>query len=522
WPRVLNAFHVVTDDGVIRRELLFSPGEVYQEVLGRETERVLRQLGSGTDILAVARVVPVASPAPGHVDVVVVTKDLWSLRLNASYSIVGAALRYLRVRPSEQNFLGRNTQLSLDLELDPAAFATGLIYADRRFLRTPLTLSQNAAVIFNRASGKAEGFRSGLSLGRLLYALQDRWGYQLQAAWNVQRARRFRGIEVVRLDYPNADAAEAQVPFEYNSKVASASAEVVRSFGYALKTDLNVNVGLYRLGYRPPVSLPEERRTWLIQNFLPRSESATYLGASLTRYEARYVVLRNLDTFALSEDYRLGYSAVAALRYAPPLVYDNHFSEAGASLRYRFYAADDLFSVSSSAALRWVPEASGVGRQGAWVNRRVALELLNYSPPVGWGRFVSRALLDLRFDDLDNPLNFLGAVSGLRGVPDAALSGPHLALLNLEYRTRPVVVATLHAGLVFFWDAGSAFVRGPNFTHTVGLGLRALFPQLDVEPIRIDFGYVVRGDRPPLLDRFSSTFGQVNDIRPGFLNNPLE
>ncbi len=521
WPRLVNIFHVVTKDGIIRREVLLKPGEPYRELAARETERILRTLGSGTDILSVARVLPVASPVPGQVDVLVVTKDLWSIRLNSSYTLVGTALRYLRVRPSEQNFLGRNKQLSLDFELDPATTSLGLIFSDRRFLGTPLTFAQSGSIILNRDSGRAEGFKTGLSLGRALYALQDRWSYGVEAAWNVQRARRFRGVEVIELPYPSAEAPQASVPFEYRSQVAVASAYVTRSYGYAVKTDVGLNTGIYRFSFRPGVTLPADQRDWLNDNFLPRSEAATYLGASLSRYEARYVVLRNMDSFALSEDFRLGPSMVAAVRYAPPALYDNHFAELGAALRYRFYKGDDLFSVSSAAAVRWVPGATGEGRNGNWVNRRVALELLNYSPRVWIGRFVSRLLMDLRFDDLDNPLNFLGGATGLRGLSDAALSGPHQAIWNLEYRTRPWVVATLHLGGVLFWDAGSAFTRGPDFTHTVGLGMRALFPQLDTFPIRIDFGYVVRGDRPPLLDRFSSSFGQVNTQRPAFLSDPL-
>ena len=102
-----------------------------------------------------------------------------------------------------------------------------------------------------------------------------------------------------------------------------------------------------------------------------------------------------------------------------------------------------------------------------------------------------------------------------------ALSGTHELLLNFEYRTRAVELFTLHAGLVLFWDVGSAFTRGPTPVHTVGLGLRFLLPQLDVEPFRVDFGYVLNAANPPFWDHVSSSFGQVDDYRPGFLDRPL-
>lgn len=521
WPNLLNVFHVVTKDGIIRRELLLKPGEAYREVLARETERILRLLGSGTDILAVARVLPVVSPIPGQVDVLVVTKDLWSIRLNSSYTLIGTALRYLRVRPSEQNFLGRNKQLSLDFQLDPATYSLGLIFSDRRFLGTPLTFEQNGLVILNRRSGRAEGFQTGISLGRELYALGDAWGYGVAANWSIQQARQFRGLDIVGIPFPDETNPTATLPFQYRSESGGAVAHVTRSYGYSVKTNLTLNAGIYRVQYQPGVSLTPDQRTFLIQKFLPHSEAATYLGASVNRYEARYVVLRNINSFALSEDFRLGPTATAALRYAPSLFYGYQFLEMGASLGYRFYRGDNLFSVASSAALRWVPGATGEGRNGNWVNRRVGVEAVDYSPKVWIGRFVAHLLVDLRFDDLDNPLNFIGGASGIRGLADAALVGPHKTVWNLEYRTKPWVIATLHLGGVLFWDAGSAFVRGPNFTHTVGLGIRALFPQLDTLPIRIDFGYVVRGDRPAFLDRFSSSFGQVNQLPQPFLTHPL-
>jgi outer membrane translocation and assembly module TamA len=99
-------------------------------------------------------------------------------------------------------------------------------------------------------------------------------------------------------------------------------------------------------------------------------------------------------------------------------------------------------------------------------------------------------------------------------------------LINLEYRTLPWEFHTLHAGLVVFYDAGSAFSDAAslknNFTHTIGIGLRTLFPQFDTQTFRFDFGYVIRG--PPassFADQFSTSFGQVFDYRPAFLDQPL-
>jgi hypothetical protein len=78
---------------------------------------------------------------------------------------------------------------------------------------------------------------------------------------------------------------------------------------------------------------------------------------------------------------------------------------------------------------------------------------------------------------------------------------------------------------VLFWDAGAAFdstSEFPPLVHTVGVGLRMLFPQFDKEPVRIDFGYVIAGANNPVpLRRISASFGQVDETRPAIVTNPF-
>ena len=55
WPTFPNMIHMLTEDRVIRRELLFKPGDSFRRLLAEETVRNLRRLG----IFAVAVIVPV-------------------------------------------------------------------------------------------------------------------------------------------------------------------------------------------------------------------------------------------------------------------------------------------------------------------------------------------------------------------------------------------------------------------------------------------------------------------------------
>ena len=228
-----------------------------------------------------------------------------------------------------------------------------------------------------------------------------------------------------------------------------------------------------------------------------------------------------MDSYTLSEDFQLGHSVLATLRYAPPVFPSAaHFVEGGLSLRYRVRWGDALTTASAAASVRQQFSASQPGVKEGWTNRRWAAELVQVSPRVLGGRFVARGLLDVNIDDLSERVSLLGGGNGLRGAAVDAYSGKRLLLVNLEYRTPPVVVHTVHLGGVFFLDSGSAFNKRPELVTTVGVGLRLLFPQFNVFPFRIDFGYVLNGDRPPVGSRLSLSSGQVTEYRPTFLDSP--
>ncbi|MBS1151059.1 MAG: hypothetical protein H6Q89_2757, partial [Myxococcaceae bacterium] len=202
-------------------------------------------------------------------------------------------------------------------------------------------------------------------------------------------------------------------------------------------------------------------------------------------------------------------------RYAIPTFTNTHFVEAGAAIRYRWLSANEnVLTATVAAAARFVPG-------GPTVNRHLAAELVNVSPPFEGGRLVARLVYDLKKDDLDNRVVLLGGGNGLRGAPAELLSGKNLFLANVEYRSRAFELSTIYVGFVLFYDAGSAFDATVHVTHTVGAGLRILLPQFNQETIRIDLGFVLGGEHLSGADRFSATFGQVTDLRPAFLDDPL-
>ena len=83
-----------------------------------------------------------------------------------------------------------------------------------------------------------------------------------------------------------------------------------------------------------------------------------------------------------------------------------------------------------------------------------------------------------------------------------------------------VVLVGLVGG-VFFLDSGSAFSERPEMVTTVGVGLRVLFPQFNVFPFRIDFGYVRVGSQKRRRLRLRNTGTGSLQVAVGNLAAPF-
>ncbi len=509
YPTFLNVFHTRTLDPVVRREVLLAPGQRYDAALAQETERNLRKLF----FLAVAKVVAAQGRA-GGVALVVATKDKWSLRLSNSFTLVGSLLQYLTLQLTEANFLGRGQSLSGGTTVRLDTFSLNLTFIEPRLLDSRVYLGATGSVVFNRQTGAPEGTSGELLVQRPLATLDQAWAFVFDNTWNVQRKRVYRGAEVWQLPYPDSSSG-ATLPYVYDVRDLASEAALTRSFGRAVKLDVTAALGAYQRHYAPPheSALGAEQVAWLEANWLPRSETATYASASARAYEANYRVLRNFETYELSEDFQLGWSGTATARWAfPSPVSSASFVELSLAVKHRLYAADNLLVVSAAGAVRLRP-----GELPA--NRHLAVELVNYSPTFYGGRFVARLLVDLIADDLDHRRLLLGGSTGLRGTPPEQLMGRNLVLANVEYRLKPIEVLASWLGIVLFYDVGSAFDLSPVLTHTTGVGLRLMLPQLNRDVIRLDVGLVIGGP-PPGPGTFNASWGQVTALRPAFLDSP--
>jgi hypothetical protein len=172
-----NIFHRTTREHHIRRESLLQAGDRYDQDLVEETTRNLQD----PTLSSVVAVLPVKSSAPGMVDLLVITRDVWSLRFNQDYEAQQNSLLYYTASLSENNLFGWRKNLAAVFTMDQGKMYFGPNYIDPNILGTRLKLQAAFYWIWKRqigeiAAGPREGTSSVFHLEYPLWALARRWG----------------------------------------------------------------------------------------------------------------------------------------------------------------------------------------------------------------------------------------------------------------------------------------------------------------------------------------------------------
>jgi hypothetical protein len=486
-PDFVNVFHTMTKTQVIRRELLFHEGGSYVGARVDESARNLRQLSSQ---LSLVLALPLRGSTPGSVRVIVIVKDVWSLRLNNHFTVSSYGLQELTLMPSEQNLAGLHTIVAAQFELEPATYAWGGLVAQRRILGTSLDATLSSSIVYNRDHGDAEGSRGSFVFGNPLRRASQRWAYGVGLAWDDEMVRHFlpNGLPE-RYDSPATPENDA-LRVEYRGERYLGGYEAVRSFGSIEKYDLSFGVEVDRRLNRheplPWVSGSAERD--FLAQWVPRSDTRASPFVQLRTHVERYLHTAELETLALEEDFRLGPEALLRVYPASKSVGSSRDligSLGGGSMTWR--VGDGLVRVIGENRLEYADH--GHHDADAVAEARFA------SPRTGFGRLILNGLIHARYENYLNRFFELGGDTRLRGYPQAgyagSLKGPLAVALNAEFRTPSVDILSMHTGLAAFFDAGDAGTRFRDLylRQSAGLGLRVLFPQFDRVVLRGDWAF---------------------------------
>jgi hypothetical protein len=512
WFRWFNIFHRTTRDYIIERELLIHAGDRYDPALVEESVRNLQStsgttVGSTTfpapDLSSVIVIVPVIPPAqapalspqPGMVDLLVVTRDVWSLRFNTNFEFQQSTLSSLQTSLSENNLFGWRKFFSFGFSLDLGAYWIGPTYFDPNVLGSRVTLYASANAYYSRDTGRYEGNGEAVSIHYPLFSLASRWGAGLEVVHSDTLVRSFRGLNprLVNLVDIGPDAFSPTleaVPYIYRRKITTVDATLTRQFGVSVIQRITLGHHIDSHRSEVPDGFPDPAQAPLfLAQYAPASETRSEPFVAYSLFTPRYAIYRDLNTFDLRENVLLGPTVSASVAYGSP--------ELGADFRAFPMALSLGFSAAAPRGGLAVIALQGSARlrDQIFIDQRYTGSLYYASPMLGRRvRIVAQAAAGARRNDTQRGIFVLGGDTGLRGYAIGDFFGTTEVLGHVELRTAPVAIFSQRIGGLLFYDVGDA---APSFSaitpmHDFGLGLRWLIPQLNSTVIRVDWAFATQ------------------------------
>lgn len=476
---ILNALHATSLPFTIEREVLQREGQPYDQDLVDETARNLRQIRQ----ISLVVCVPIKGSAPDKVRLLVITKDIWSLRLNSDFRITDAGLERLVLVPSEENLGGTHHSASLRFELDPGTYSFGFGYKVPRVGDSRIEAAVSANLILGRESGELEGTYGSVSYGQPLFSKKTEWAWSAAIAWRRSIARSYTGLDIRTYDADVTEIDDA-IPFQYDADVLVGSYRVRRSFGERIKNDFSVGVEASRSAYRARdlEGFDPRAREEFEREILPVSDTRIYPFVQYDGYRTDFVSVLDFNTLGLQEDYAVGHDVyVKAYPVSEAIGSTRSYGGVAAGVGYTVPMGDGLSRVYTEG----VAEADFDQVYDASVTGGFRL----VTPRLGFGRLVVDAIGLYRPRNFLNRRSELGGDTRLRGYPSGAFRGQNALAYNVELRSRPIELWTVQLGFVAWYDSGDAFDDSPELKHAAGAGARILFPQLDRQVLRVDWGF---------------------------------
>ena len=494
-----NVFHRTTRPSILQRELLVRPGQGYDEALADESIRNLqvppslvkadRTTFSPPELSSVVAIVPVASSRPDTVDLLAVTRDLWSLRLNTTFEFQQDVLSLLTTSVSENNLFGWRKYLAVVFDMDQGRYDVGPSYFDPNVAGSRLMLFTEAKAYYARDTDRNEGDSELFSLHYPLYSLASRWGAGFDVIRQNSVVRTFHG-NALRVEDLSAtpDVVEA-FPDIYRRRILTTNANLTRSFGQTViqRVTFGHRFDRWRSAILPDIadgpSTPAEAAAFLAE-FAPLSETRSEPYLRYEMFTPRYATFHDLDTFDLRENRQLGpWLTIEVGAGLPALGADFQAFPMGASLTWAVAPTSDSYGYA-------LGQASARVRDGHLIDQQVRAQVYFATPPVGRAlRLVMSAATDAARADTRRTRFILGGSTGLRGYAIGDFVDTTDFIVHVELRSKPLAVSSQRLGALAFYDVGDA---APSFKalvphHDLGLGLRWLIPQLNSSVLRFDW-----------------------------------
>jgi outer membrane protein assembly factor BamA len=393
--RLANRLHIVTKQPVVEKQLLFKSGEPYSKRLADETERILRDNTYFYDV----SITPV-NRQDGTVDMLVNTRDVWTLKPGFSFSRSGGENKK-SVNLEELNLFGRGQQLeflrSSNIDRDTTSFE----FRDKHFGRSWTSVKL-------RLADNSDGHSNLLSVIRPFYALDTRWAAGVTALDDDRSSTLYQLGE---------KAAEYRHERDYVSAFGGWSAGL--QDGWVRRYTLGVVADDNRFSNVIEATLPAA---------IPADRNLVYPFFGVEILEDKFEKSTNRNQISKTEDFLTGTRISASLGWSN--------DSWGADRDALLYSLSTNLSYGELSKTAWLFSVNASGRYESGEARNSVLSFhgrYNRQQTEKRMFYASIAWTLGSKLDLDNPVE-LGGDTGLRGYPLRYQSGDSKALITLEQR----------------------------------------------------------------------------------------
>jgi hypothetical protein len=441
--RTADLLHRPTREAVLRRALLFKPGDPVHARTIYETERLLRSLPFIKD----AHILPETSPG-GGVRAHVIARDAWTLQVDANLQKIGGQ-QSLSFGIQDQNLLGSGKTLGFNVSKDHERRASGLYYRDPQFLDSRWTLQGRYQVL-------SDGYARAITLERPFFALDTPWS----ALFDLQTRKADLAV------YDRSKAVFV-TPAWANAARLGAAWAIHQDEDHALRAGVLLRMDDRRYG---PLSVAGAAGTLPAPDLPGRRQRGPALTLAYER--DAYESFRNIRGMDTPEDYNLVWEG--------SLEAGSYTRQLGSTLPGPY--AQLLLTKGWSQAPDQLTLFQGVlrARGGGIAGERLRLDA-NLASYLQLGPSQQLAgYLGISYADHPYPenLSYMGGTEGLRGYPNFLHPGDARWLLSVEHRsfTEQRWWSLFRLGYVVFVDAGAVRrLDGNGWSPTypnLGAGLR--------------------------------------------------
>ncbi|HKE43296.1 MAG TPA: hypothetical protein VKB41_02040 [Steroidobacteraceae bacterium] len=442
--RLANRLHIKTREDTVRSQLLFKEGDRYDARVLGETERNLRDL----DYLHDAHIRPYGYDGNANkVDIVVTTRDVWSLQPGISFSRKGGE-NEASVELEEENLFGRGKDVSISWSSEVERESILLRWRDKNVFQsrwqTDLAYSINDD-------------------GRLRQIIADRPFFALDTRWSAGGTL----FDFTRVD-PRYDLGHIVDEFKHEQSFAEIRGGWSEGLvnGRALRWISGFRYDDNHFALAPGRIAPAQ---------LPPDRKLVYPWVGIESIQDRFVTTENLNKIGRTEDLDFGTSYNLIFGWADKSVgSDRDAAIIGGALHSALnWAGGDqnlFFNTTVDGRIESRQIANGVVTADAryywrWDPKRVFY--------MGLSGATSENL------DPENQIQ-LGGDNGLRGYPLRYQTGSSRALFTVEQRffTDWFPWRLFYVGAAVFADVGRTWGRGSvgepslGWLSDVGFGLR--------------------------------------------------